>query len=439
MPFSQIVYVSADMDNISYIYKGKMSSKNRLEEMIRTHPCYNEAAHLEFARMHLPVAPECNIQCNYCNRKYDCSNESRPGVTSEVLTPEQSVIKIHTVMEKIPNLRVIGIAGPGDPLANENTFRTLELVSKEFPDLTLCLSTNGLMLPDNAKRLYDLGVRFITVTMNATDPEIGGRIYEKISWQGRTHTGADGAAILIAKQEEGIRMCADLGMVVKVNIVMVPGINDTHIPELVKTVKALGAYIVNILPLIPVEGTKFENFLAPTPKERKDLMDLCSVDAKMMRHCRQCRADAIGMLDNDRSGEFSHLGSCTGGCGPTAISDPIVPRDSDEKGTVLAVASSDGVTVDSGFGNASRFIIYRVNGKDVKLLRMTDVDISEPVAGRTHREHLETVMDALSDCDIIIVKEIGDLPAEIVTARKKRVVISSDGVRAAVTSAMESR
>ncbi|MCB1485180.1 MAG: nitrogenase cofactor biosynthesis protein NifB, partial [Hyphomicrobiaceae bacterium] len=45
---------------------------------IKDHPCYSEEAHHYFARMHVAVAPACNIQCNYCNRKYDCANESRP-------------------------------------------------------------------------------------------------------------------------------------------------------------------------------------------------------------------------------------------------------------------------------------------------------------------------------------------------------------------------
>ena len=56
------------------------------------HPCYSEAAHHHYARMHVAVAPACNIQCNYCNRKYDCANELRPGVVvvSEKLTPEQA-------------------------------------------------------------------------------------------------------------------------------------------------------------------------------------------------------------------------------------------------------------------------------------------------------------------------------------------------------------
>ena len=66
-----------------------MSMDPKLEEVIRTHPCYCEDAHRSFARMHLPVAPRCNIQCNFCNRRFDCCNESRPGVTSEVLTPEE--------------------------------------------------------------------------------------------------------------------------------------------------------------------------------------------------------------------------------------------------------------------------------------------------------------------------------------------------------------
>ena len=104
------------------------------------HPCYSRHGHHRFARMHLPVAPACNLQCNYCNRKFDCSNESRPGVSSTLLTPEQAVLKVRQVAQAIPQLSVVGIAGPGDPLANiARTFRTLELIREQLPDLKLCL------------------------------------------------------------------------------------------------------------------------------------------------------------------------------------------------------------------------------------------------------------------------------------------------------------
>ena len=42
-----------------------------IQERIAKHPCYSEDAHHHYARMHVAVAPACNIQCNYCNRKYD--------------------------------------------------------------------------------------------------------------------------------------------------------------------------------------------------------------------------------------------------------------------------------------------------------------------------------------------------------------------------------
>jgi len=398
-----------------------------LKKALSEHPCFCEDAHHSFARMHLPVAPRCNIQCNYCNRKFDCCNESRPGVTSEVLTPEQAVEKVCAVKEAIPQLSVIGIAGPGDPLANEDTFRSLELIGKAFPELTLCVSTNGLALPDSAQRLHDLNVRFVTVTMNCIDPEIGSRIYDAVVFDGKKYSGTEGATILRDRQLEGIRRCLDLKMLVKINIVMIPGINDDHIPDLVKKVKEMGVYIVNILPLIPVEGTKFSDLRAPTPLERRDMMDRCELDVKLMRHCRQCRADAIGLLGQDRSSEFAHIEGC--GLKESSIN---VTFDTVRDESKVAVATSDGKTVNSGFGNASEFRIYATDGGTVRFLRTVPIDRSESVAGRDHRHHIESIVKQLEECGTIIVEEIGPLPSKMLAGLGIKVVISSGDVNEAV-------
>ena len=396
-----------------------MSRNQQLEEALARHPCYSSDAHRQFARMHIPVAPRCNIQCNYCNRKYDCCNESRPGVTSEVLTPEQAAEKVLHVRSRIPSLSVVGIAGPGDPLANEETFRSLELIRDASPDLTLCVSTNGLALPDCAERLYGLGVRFVTVTMNACDPEVGAKVYGSVLWEGRALHGTEAASLLISRQTEGISRCAELGMLVKVNIVMVPGINDSHIPDLVRYVKDRGAYIVNILPLIPVEGTPFEGLRAPTPQERREMMDRCSLDARMMRHCRQCRADAIGLLGEDRSQEFVRFNGCGSGCGP---SEPIAVRTRDP--ALYAVATRDGANVDSGFGNASAFKVYRLTSDGPEFVRDIAVDTSSPTSGGSHREHIRAIVDSLGDCGNVVVKEIGDMPSKTLANLGIRTIIA---------------
>lgn len=408
-----------------------------IEKALSEHPCFNGEAHRNFARMHIPVAPKCNIQCNYCNRKFDCCNESRPGVTSEILTPRQASDKITYVKERIDNLRVIGIAGPGDPLANESTFESLEIIKKEHPELTLCVSTNGLALPDCAERLFSLGVKFITVTMNACDPSIGSQIYSKIVHEGKTLSGIDGASVLIDRQTDGISKCVQLGMVVKVNIVMIPEINVEHIPELVRFVKELGVYIVNILPLIPVEGTAFAELRAPTVLERRKLMDDCSIDARMMRHCKQCRADAIGLIGEDRSQEFVHLGGCSGasnGCGPSDYDLTAPIQISDEK--LIAVASSDGKTVDSGFGNSSCFRIYSYIEGKIQHIEDRPIVLDQTIVGSEHRKHIESVVNSIEGCKTIIVKEIGPLPQKVLANLGIDVVISHSSIDDAIRTSM---
>jgi len=141
-----------------------------------SHPCFNQEARHTNARIHLPVAPRCNMQCNYCNRKYSCVNESRPGVTCAILTPKQSVDYLRKYTEKLANLSVVGIAGPGDPFAcADETLETLRLVKAEFPDLLLCVASNGLNLPPYIDDLAAIGLSHITVTVNAVDPVVSKR------------------------------------------------------------------------------------------------------------------------------------------------------------------------------------------------------------------------------------------------------------------------
>ncbi|MDW5562941.1 MAG: nitrogenase cofactor biosynthesis protein NifB [Methanomassiliicoccus sp.] len=393
----------------------EMDTKDRpdLKAMLETHPCYNECAHRQFARMHLPIAPKCNIQCNFCNRKYDCTNESRPGVTSEVLTPEQAVEKVRFVKSKVPHLSVIGIAGPGDPLANEETFRTLELVGKEFPEMTLCLSTNGLNLPKNVERLKALNVRFLTVTMNAIDPEVGARIYDFVHYDGKNYRGVEAATILLNNQQEGIKRAADAGMLVKVNSVLIPGINADHLPAVAKRAKELGAYIVNILPLIPVPGTKFENLPAPTAKQRKELQDLCEVDIRQMRHCRQCRADAIGLLGEDRSAEFAHF-TCSGSSAEKG--QPVALELEGATKYRIAVATGDGRAVDQHFGMAEVFRTYTVEAG--KISEGESIDVREqqeiPLFGPGHRTKIEDTAVKLRGMDAVISTKFGEPAIEVI-------------------------
>lgn len=58
------------------------------------------------------------------------------------------------------------------------------------------------------------------------------------------------------------------------------------------------------MPLIPAPGSVFEKFPQTSMKEINEMRDRCELDVQQMRHCKQCRADAIGLFGNDRSNEF---------------------------------------------------------------------------------------------------------------------------------------
>ncbi|NWF60403.1 MAG: nitrogenase cofactor biosynthesis protein NifB [Fischerella sp.] len=411
----------------------------KLQERIAKHPCYSEEAHHHYARMHVAVAPACNIQCNYCNRKYDCANESRPGVVSELLTPEEAAHKVLVIAGKIPQMTVLGIAGPGDPLANpDKTFRTFELIAEKAPDIKLCLSTNGLMLPEYIDRIKQLNIDHVTITINMVDPEIGAKIYPWVHYKRKRYRGIEGVKILHEKQMEGLQALKEADILCKVNSVMIPGINDEHLVEVNKVIRSKGAFLHNIMPLIsaPEHGTHFglTGQRGPTPRELKAVQDKCAGNMKMMRHCRQCRADAVGLLGEDRSQEFTkdkflemapeydlskrqevHAGIEKFREELKAAKEAVETLHTtslqNRPKILVAVATKGGGLVNQHFGHAKEFQVYEVDGKEVRFIGHRKID-HYCQGGYGETATLENIIEAIADCKAVFVAKIGDCPKE---------------------------
>ncbi len=407
---------------------------------IKDHPCYSEDAHHYFARMHVAVAPACNIQCHYCNRKYDCSNESRPGVVSEKLTPEEALKKVLAVAAEVPQLSVLGIAGPGDALAEANaekTFRTLELVSQVLPHLKLCLSTNGLALPDYVDRIADFHIDHVTITINTIDPEIGAKIYPWIFYDHKRLEGIEAARILHKRQMEGLSALTAKGILVKVNSVLIPGVNDEHLVEVNREIRARGAFLHNVMPLIsdPAHGTHYglTGQRGPTPAELKAVQDRLGEGAKLMRHCRQCRADAVGLLGQDRGAEFTLDKLKT-----TPVFDPakreaylevvkseradrqaakkeaeaalnVTPP---EKPALVAVATKGGGRINLHFGHAAEFQVYEVDSRGARFVGHRRVD-AYCQGGQGDDNAIDGTLKALLGVSALFCAKIGGKPKRL--------------------------
>ncbi|BCK87016.1 FeMo cofactor biosynthesis protein NifB [Sideroxyarcus emersonii] len=443
---------------------------NHLPEHIRqkvfNHPCYSEEAHHYFARMHVAVAPACNIQCNYCNRKYDCANESRPGVVSELHHPDQAVKKVLAVAATIPQMTVLGIAGPGDPLANpERTFSTFRQLAEQAPDIKLCVSTNGLSLPEHVEELSKHNIDHVTITINCVDPDVGAQIYPWIFWKNKRIKGREAAAILIEQQQKGLEMLVARGILVKVNSVMIPGVNDKHLEEVSKIVKSKGAFLHNVMPLISeAEHGTFYGLTGqrgPTHDELQALQDACAGDMNMMRHCRQCRADAVGLLGEDRGAEFTmdkieameinypeamkmraevhaaineeleskrlakeakvQLVNIQGLKGsPSPQSSPASGRGSNSEKQLLiparpvlmAVATKGGGVINEHFGHASEFLIYEASSEGVRFIghRKTIPYCEGGDTCGDGESALDVTIRELAGCEVVLCSKVGYEP-----------------------------
>jgi nitrogen fixation protein NifB len=263
-----------------------------LEKVVYNHPCFNEEAHDRIGRIHLPVAPKCNIQCNFCERKI-CMNVAihHPGWTARIISPLEALDIVHSIIGSTGSNLVIGVAGPGDPLANESTFEALKRIHSVYPDIMKCMSTNGLLLEDRISQIIEAGVSALTVTINAATADIGSKIYSWVRYKGHTYRGLEASQLLISKQFRGVEQAVKAGLLVKINSVLVPGINDQSMAYLASRLNNLGVSLMNIMPLIPCGRMK--GIQPPNCDELKRTRQVCEVFVPQFYRCEHCRADTI--------------------------------------------------------------------------------------------------------------------------------------------------
>ena len=371
---------------------------------ISRHPCFNPHAKSKCARIHLPVAPKCNVQCHFCDRKYDCMNESRPGVTSGILAPEQAIEYTRQVLGRESRISVAGIAGPGDPFANPSeTMTTLRLLRENFPAILLCVATNGLQIAPYISQLADLQVSHLTLTVNAVDPEIGQHIYAWVRDGIKIYRGLEGAKLLLERQLQAISALKARGITVKINAIVIPGINDQHIPVIAQRVKDLGVDVLNCIPLIPVADTPFAHLAEPSKEEIAAIRQEASQILPQMYHCTRCRADAVGLLGQDQSAEYA---SCLSA---HASSAPLHPA---QRRPHIAIASWEGVLINQHLGEAPQFWIYRPGSEGYAFLETR----AAPVAG-TGTERWKKLGEVLQDCRLVLCASCGSSPRAALLAQ----------------------
>jgi len=158
--------------------------------------------------LRISVTDRCNLRCRYCRPVKDFQAISH----GELLTYEEylRVVRLTAPMG-LTKLRLTG----GEPLTRRGFHHFLEEVMKAAPHMDVRLTTNGTLLPGQARVLASLGLKVVNISLDSLDP----RNFERI-------TGAD----LFYAVRKSIDECLEAGLRVKVNAVAMKGVNDRELP-----------------------------------------------------------------------------------------------------------------------------------------------------------------------------------------------------------------
>lgn len=372
-----------------------------------TNPCFNGSTYRDSSVLHLPVAPRANSKLRF---------SSAPAAI-QALTPIDALACLQETLEQNPLPSMIGITGPGDPLATpDTTLLTLEMVRERYPSIPLCLTTNGIGGEEVAKELAGIGLSHITIQIDAVRPEVAEKLYLWVRPGTKTVPLPAACRVLMEEQTRSIKAFKREGLTVKVNTTIFAGLNAGHVEEIAKHVAVLGADIMNVVPCSASDnGSDNDNdtHCPPGLEIMTMVRDRAARHIKLMPPMEQCGETSVALTVT----------------GSTALF-PGAPAFSASRPNV-AVVSSTGMDVDMHLGHADRFLIYgRAQGPEAGLIQLLETrPAPEPGNGDSRWESGAKV---LHDCFTLLATSAGPRPQEIFAELGIKVLLTDGNIEGTV-------
>ena len=162
--------------------------------------------------LRISVTDRCNFRCTYCMPK-EIFGDDYVFLAKEQLLSYEEIERLVQLFVKL-GVKKIRLTG-GEPLLRKDLHVLIRMIKSIEQVEDLALTTNGLLLHKYAKPLYEAGLKRLNISLDALNPVIFGKM------NGR---GIEPAHIL-----ENIDYAAELGFVIKVNMVVQKGVNEQEI------------------------------------------------------------------------------------------------------------------------------------------------------------------------------------------------------------------
>ena len=195
--------------------------------------------------LRISVTDLCNMRCRYCMPEEGVCHKDHRDI--------MSVDEITTAVKAAASLGVkkVRITG-GEPLVRKGITDICRNVSSVEGIREVCLTTNGVLLPQMAGDLKQAGVRRLNISLDTLDPD---------KFRYITRIGTLDSAL------DGIHAALDAGFEkVKINAVLIGGFNDTEIPELAELTRKypIDVRFIEMMPMYDSGDFGPENFIPYT-------------------------------------------------------------------------------------------------------------------------------------------------------------------------------
>lgn len=167
--------------------------------------------------LRISVTELCNLRCRYCMPEKGVCKKSH----SEMLTEDEMILAVEAAASLgITKLRITG----GEPLIKKNIVSICRRAAAVPGIKEVCLTTNGILLPELAKPLRDAGVTRLNLSLDTLNPER----YAYITRMG-----------CLEDFRAGFRAALSAGFQkIKLNAVLIGGFNDDEIVPLAELTRA---------------------------------------------------------------------------------------------------------------------------------------------------------------------------------------------------------
>lgn len=176
--------------------------------------------------LRISVIDRCNLRCTYCMPK-EIFGPDYPFLPSSALLRFEEIERLATQFASL-GVNKIRLTG-GEPLMRKNLHQLIEKLVRIDGIDDVALTTNGIFLPRDAKKLKAAGLKRVNISLDAIDDDV----FKEINGRG----------VGTLPVRKGIEAAQEAGLGIKVNMVVKKGMNENQIVPMARYFKGTGVIL----------------------------------------------------------------------------------------------------------------------------------------------------------------------------------------------------